>query len=922
MKKKIIIFFMLFFLCTVISACSDEDGKGTNTATLEITEQFVDFKENGESQTLVITTNQAEWSATVESNGKSWCSILPDINPGNHKLTISVTPNTGKEQRSTIITVKAAELSEKITVRQLGTDKGILISPMMKTFTAEGGKIEFTVTANVEFEIIPTVDWITLPVTTRTAEYVTTDHTYFIQRNKGEKRTGTITVKDKASDLFSELIISQEALGEYESGESGIQGDLLVPVSTGSAFNSLGKVSQLGSSGFHRTYDGSKETGYHSNTSDDFPNNWPLTLTFEFAEQPRIDYCVCHSTGSDKLKKAKIFVSTEAEPEYTKLMDVDLSGSSAALIKFPSPIINPKGIKIEVTESSGKYLVIKEMEFYRQNSDNYDPLNLFTDITCSELKPGITEKDIDACPDPLFRNVAFYLSINKYPREFRIQEYKAYPHPELFRKANKTSAEHNLLDNPTGIFVNKGKEVVVLVGDSHGYQLSARILNLNVSGGDGFNYNYSYPLVEGINRFIAETDGLIYIYYHTPEYRDALPIKIHIPSGQVNGYFDSGKHQPSDWSRLLHAAVGPHLDVLGEKAHLIFPVDKFKANTPDGKALIDAYDRLVLLEQQFMGLEKYDRMDPNRVCFSVMYNDSYMYSAGNHTGYVVGTMNELCNLEKFSTTSIWGPAHEVGHSYQTKPGLCWLGMTEVTNNIHSLYVQTSFGNQSRLLDKQGDYTSIYEKSMCMYFVRKRAHIITDSDVNVFNLLVPFWQLYLYTKAIGQEDFYKDLYELIRINTDQDTPGKSQLEFTFLASKASGLDLTEFFVKWGFFEPIDIEKSDYSKGQFVVTESMIDETKQRITDLGLPKPKGIIEYICDSNVDCYKTFNSIIKGTAQREGQKIVMTNWRNVAVYEVYSNGKLCFVSPASSFTVNGNLGTKVQVFAVSATGEKVEVTF
>ena len=22
-----------------------------------------------------------------------------------------------------------------------------------------------------------------------------------------------------------------------------------------------------------------------------FPNNWPLTLTFEFTEQPRIDYC-------------------------------------------------------------------------------------------------------------------------------------------------------------------------------------------------------------------------------------------------------------------------------------------------------------------------------------------------------------------------------------------------------------------------------------------------------------------------------------------------------------------------------------------------------------------------------------------------------------------------------------------------------
>ena len=109
---------MLFSLCAVVSACSDENDKGTSTATLEIVEEFVDFKENGESQTIVITTNQAEWSATVESNGKGWCRILPDINPGNHKLTISVTPNTGKEQRSTIITVKAAELSEKITVRQ------------------------------------------------------------------------------------------------------------------------------------------------------------------------------------------------------------------------------------------------------------------------------------------------------------------------------------------------------------------------------------------------------------------------------------------------------------------------------------------------------------------------------------------------------------------------------------------------------------------------------------------------------------------------------------------------------------------------------------------------------------------------------------------------------------------------------------
>lgn len=83
---------MLFFLCTVVSACSDEEGKGANTATLEIAEQFVDFKENGESRTIVITTNQAEWSATVESKGKSWCSILPDIIRGITNLLFLLLP--------------------------------------------------------------------------------------------------------------------------------------------------------------------------------------------------------------------------------------------------------------------------------------------------------------------------------------------------------------------------------------------------------------------------------------------------------------------------------------------------------------------------------------------------------------------------------------------------------------------------------------------------------------------------------------------------------------------------------------------------------------------------------------------------------------------------------------------------------------
>lgn len=269
------------------------------------------------------------------------------------------------------------------------------------------------------------------------------------------------------------------------------------------------------------------------------------------------------------------------------------------------------------------------------------------------------------------------------------------------------------------------------------------------------------------------------------------------------------------------------------------------------------------------------------------------------------------------------PAHEVGHSNQTKPGLCWHGMGEVTNNIHSLYVQTSFGNPSRLLDLYNGKTyTIYEKGLSAFFTQRRPHVVKDDKVDELNQLIPFWQLYLYTKAMGNEDFYKDLYELVRTRPDKATPGESQLEFTVLACEAAQLDLTKFFTRWGFFEPVDIIKNDYGEKQFVVTEEMVDDAQKRIAAFGFSQPTKVVEYITDVNIDCYTGNSGIIKGTAQREGQKIIMINWRNVAVYEVYSDGKLCFVSPASSFTVNGNLGTKVQVFAVSATGEKVEVTF
>ena len=80
--------------------------------------------------------------------------------------------------------------------------------------------------------------------------------------------------------------------------------------------------------------------------------------------------------------------------------------------------------------------------------------------------------------------------------------------------------------------------------------------------------------------------------------------------------------------------------------------------------------------------------------------------------------------------------HELGHIHQTRPGLKWHGMTEVTNNITAIYVQTKVYNEPSRLTVQDRYVSAFNSIMA----GQKAH---NAESDVFNKLVPFWQLELY-----------------------------------------------------------------------------------------------------------------------------------------------------------------------------------
>lgn len=783
------------------------------------------------------------------------------------------------------------------------------------------------ITSNIEYGIIIPDDagWIKPKSGTRSVEMVKREYQFQVDWNTEEtERRAEVVIKQKEGKLEKRIIVIQKAQAGYSGNTDGdIKDDLKVPVSRGTAssYQPGGEI--------EKSFDDDRSTLYHSSWNNAGSNYFPITLEYFFENQESIDYLVYYprTTGPNGLfKKAEIWVATEDNPSYIKVMDYDFQGvSSPTRVTFAKTLVKPQSIKFVVQSGAGDgqgFASCAEMEFYRVNPDNTDPLTLFTDLTCTQLKPGITLEEIEKVSNNLYRNIALYMLKGTYPREFRIQTYRAWPHPDDWARVNKTSTL-SLLDNPTGISVAENEEMVVFVSDTGGYPLSLKIQNLNKPGGDGYGNASFYPLSPGVNKFKARNKGLVYLFYHTPNYKSAPDVKIHFATGKVNGYFDSQKHQSSDWPRLLNAAVDDYFDLLGEHAHLTFPTNDLKTYAADnGDKLINAYDDLVRLEKEFMGLMKYNRPTVNRAYFHAMYT-SFMYSTSYRTAYNVSgadVKRAILDLKQFKL-SPWGPAHETGHTFQTRPGFKWHGMTEVTNNVHSLYVQTQWGNPSRIEEENLErYNNRYEKAYHNYFVQNTPY---PGEGDVFCKLIPLWQLQLYfANARGNTDVYKDLYEKIRTSPDKPTPGGQQLEFTKIMCDVTGRDLTRFFRLWGFYSPFDDEVDDYGKKRITITQTQIDRTIADIKAKGYPEVDEKIEYICDANWEVFKNRLQVQAGTATKSGSSITMTGWKNVVAYEVYEGDKMMFVSNRASFNVDSAVTNAIKVYAIAYDGTKTEVLF
>ncbi|HWH70487.1 MAG TPA: M60 family metallopeptidase [Candidatus Sulfotelmatobacter sp.] len=122
---------------------------------------------------------------------------------------------------------------------------------------------------------------------------------------------------------------------------------------------------------------------------------------------------------------------------------------------------------------------------------------------------------------------------------------------------------------------------------------------------------------------------------------------------------------------------------------------------------------------------------------------------------------------------------------------------------------------------------------------KRSYL---AEKDVFNRLVPFWQLQLYFSQNGRPDFYAEVMEAMRCRPDAGSGKDSirnQFEFAAICCAVGKLDLTDFFDKWGFFWVGNLAVNDYGKYDHTITQQMVDEVRSHIAQKQYSKPAADI-----------------------------------------------------------------------------------
>ncbi|MBP5689662.1 MAG: M60 family metallopeptidase [Bacteroidales bacterium] len=995
----------LLALTLLAFSCVDENNEALAPNTFEISTDYNTIALEQFKQVAFIPVksniNESEWQL---SSTADWCQVGRSVS-SEKGIMIAVDDNTDREkERTATVTAKAGGKEYKIKVIQTGYGPAIIVSDV--NVGPEGGVVQLSVISNVEIDDAsvksPSFNpedngddgepWISYLENSQTKAFATKVYTFNVETNElPDKRVATVSLKAKnAEDASASTTckIVQNSISVTSTEVFSDQKINVLSVKANQVSSYEGPAENL--------VDGSYFTHYHS--PYEVETVFPVVWEFEFYGDTRLDYInIMHrASGSTagahprgQIGEFNVYYKINPTDEYTLAQKFDFGGRGGyQTANLDTPIENPTWIKIEILngdpnggpDSGDKltYITCGEVEFFNSNRADVNGWieKIFTDLSCSELREGVTKKEIvkmNAVSPYLATNVAMPLfngTYNENEQDFRIHSYEPYSD----NRVNKALVMqlYSAMDNPTGIEVKSGQDIIVCVDQiPDGQTVSLAVYSEEDEygpnyggGGSNENVNQNTVLQAGVNTIRINADGMAYVMNTVPvENREPLSsfksVKVHIlpGCGTIQGYFDPARHTDERYKEILNRCTYKYFMVKGKKCLFLFHTNQLRSDFPNSiRGGINAWDNLVSWEHELMGLDKVEWFNNHMMAVTSTNPDVYMNATNRRVQFNASTINWICDPDRLAidsegegVTAIWGPAHEMGHINQM--AINWRSTTESSNNLFSNYANYKYSGDAFYKTRwsRGDKL---EKLAKDYANKTPWAILGDGSYQGEDPGLHMrmnWQLWNYYHNCGfMPDFFPQLFAYFRDGhqlPNQDGPtygraenaGLSQLEYYEACCVVSGEDLTDFFDTWGFFRTIDQTYEQYGKTKYTVTDVMINASKARVRDMGLPKAAPI-QYLEDratfgnttySQMGYYTQFKDKVKISktpkATISGRSVKLTDCDQAVAVEVRrgteSTGELLFFSNMFNFDVPSSVSLSGNsLWAVQSDGQRIKV--
>lgn len=983
----------------LLGACVKENSESLSPGTFKIDLDkygVIALEQNAQVAFIPVTTNISEDQWKFSSDAE-WCQVGRSLS-AEKGIMITVTDNTDKEQqREAEVVVTAGTHEYYIKVVQTGYGPAIIVKNA--SIGPEGGDIYIDVISNVSLDktIVqqPAINadddgenWIVFKGMEDVKGFATTRFHYHVEVNElPYERAATVTLKalnsaDSSAD--TKCVISQSSISVTSTE---VFSDEKVKVLSGHANQEDANYSQ----GFEALFDGNYGTFYHSPAGVG-STVYPLVWEFEFYGDQRIDYISIMHRGytaygnhwRGQIGNFRVYYKVNPTDEYIFAQEFDFGGRGGyQTANLDQPIENATWIKIEILDGDptsgsyqdGNYITCAEVEFYNSNRADVNSWieKIFTDLSCSELKPGVTKKDIiqmNAVSPYLATNVAMPLLEGKYnenEKEFRIHSYEPYSDSHVNKAL--VMQYYTSMNNPTGIEVRSGQDIIVCVDQIPANQTVSLAVYGEESeygpnyggGGETENIDQNTRLQAGINTVRITADGMAYVMNTVPEDNRAdlatfKNVKVHIlpGCGIVQGYFDPARHTDERYQELLNRCTYKYFVVKGEKCMFLFHTNQLRSDWPKSiRSGIGVWDDIVRWEHELMGLTDVKWFNNHMMAVTNSNPEVYMNATNRRVQFSTGTIANIGSREKMNEGvgqgTIWGPAHEMGHINQM--AINWRSTTESSNNLFSNYCvmklagepfpsETRWSRGKKISDLASDYAN-----------KKPWAILGDGSYQGEDPELHMrmnWQLWNYYQKCGyKSDFFPALFDYFRDGHQLpnnaalsyygrvENAGLCQLEYYEACCVVAGEDLTDFFDAWGFFRTIDQTYSQYGETQYRVTDAMINASKARVRDMNLPKAAPI-QYLEDrtkhggetySDMGYYTLFKDKVKISktpkATISGNKVTLSDCDQAVAVEVRrgtaNTGELLYFSNLFTFTSPVNLSGNT-LWAVQYDGTRVKV--